>query len=69
MKKESTMSEYIQSARIAIFLLIIFVLVTPTLAALERDKKPNIVLVLMDNFGFSFEYTPIEELQAGRKID
>nr|HIL77034.1 arylsulfatase [Rhodospirillales bacterium] len=46
------MSEYIQSARIAIFLLIIFVLVTPTLAALERDKKPNIVLVLMDNFGY-----------------
>ena len=69
MKKENTMSKYIQSARIAIFLLIIFVLVTPTLAALERDKKPNIVLVLMDNFGFSFEYTPIEELQAGRKID
>ena len=46
------MSEYIQSARIAIFLLIIFVLVTPTLAALESDKKPNIVLVLMDNFGY-----------------
>ena len=52
MKKENTMSEYIQSARIAIFLLIILVLVTPTLAALERDKKPNIVLVLMDNFGY-----------------
>jgi len=52
MKKENTMSEYIQSARIAIFLLIIFVLVTPTLAALESDKKPNIVLVLMDNFGY-----------------
>jgi len=52
MKKENTMSKYIQSARIAIFLLIIFVLVTPTLAALERDKKPNIVLVLMDNFGY-----------------
>jgi hypothetical protein len=69
MKKENTMSKYIQSARIAIFLLIIFVLVTPTLAALERDKKPNIVLVLMNNFGFSFEYTPIEELQAERKID
>ncbi|SVD96069.1 uncharacterized protein METZ01_LOCUS448923, partial [marine metagenome] len=52
MTKENTMSKYIQSARIAIFLLIIFVLVTPTLAALESDKKPNIVLVLMDNFGY-----------------
>ena len=52
MKKENTMSKYIKSARIAIFLLIIFVLVTPTLPALERDKKPNIVLVLMDNFGY-----------------
>jgi len=69
MKKENTMSKYIQSARIPIFLLIIFVLVSPIQAELVNDKKPNIVLVLMDNFGFSFEYTPIEELQAGRKID
>ncbi len=46
------MSKYIQIARIPIFLLIIFVLAAPTLAALESEKKPNIVLVLMDNFGY-----------------
>ena len=46
------MSEYIQISRISVFLLIIFMLVSPTLAALESDKKPNIVLVLMDNFGY-----------------
>ena len=69
MKKENTMSKYIQSARISIFLLIIFVLVTPIQAVLESDKNPILSWFLMDNFGFGFEYTPIEELQAGRKID
>ena len=38
------MPEYNKIARIPIFLLLIFVLVTPTLAALNNDKKPNIVL-------------------------
>ena len=46
------MSEYIKISRISVFLLIIFVVVSPTLVALESDKKPNIVLVLMDNFGY-----------------
>ena len=46
------MSAYIKISRISVFLLIIFMLVSPTLAALESDKKPNIVLVLMDNFGY-----------------
>ncbi len=46
------MSAYIKISRISVFLLIIFVAVSPTLVALENDKQPNIVLVLMDNFGY-----------------
>ena len=42
----------ISIARIPIFLLIIFASVSPIQAALEDDKRPNIVLVLMDNFGY-----------------
>ena len=34
------------------FLLIIFVLINPIQAAVESNTKPNIVLVLMDNFGY-----------------
>ena len=46
------MSAYIKISRISVFLLIIIVVVSPTLVALENDKQPNIVLVLMDNFGY-----------------
>ena len=46
------MNKLITITRISISLLIIFILANPTLAALESDKKPNIVLVLMDNFGY-----------------
>ena len=46
------MSEYIRIARIPIFLLIFFVLAFPILAAPGSDIKPNIILVLMDNFGY-----------------
>jgi arylsulfatase len=46
------MIKLIKITRISISLLIIFILANPTLAALESDKKPNIVLVLMDNFGY-----------------
>ncbi len=46
------MSAYIKISWISVFLLIIFVVVSPTLVALENDKQPNIVLVLMDNFGY-----------------
>jgi arylsulfatase len=46
------MSEYFRIARIPIFLLIIFVLASPILAAPRSENKPNIVLVLMDNFGY-----------------
>ena len=46
------MDKLITITRISISLLIIFILANPTLAALESDKKPNIVLVLMDNFGY-----------------
>ena len=45
------MKKIILIARIPIFLLAIFVL-APIQAAVESDKKPNIVLVLMDNFGY-----------------
>ena len=46
------MKKIILIARIPLFLLIIFFLVSPIQAAVESDKKPNIVLVLMDNFGY-----------------
>jgi arylsulfatase len=46
------MKKIIIIARIPIFLLIIFVLVSPIQASIESEKKPNIVLVLMDNFGY-----------------
>jgi arylsulfatase len=46
------MKIFILIARIPIFLLFIFVLVSPIQAAPEDDKRPNIVLVLMDNFGY-----------------
>jgi len=46
------MIKLIKITRISISLLIIFILANPTLAALESDKRPNIVLVLMDNFGY-----------------
>ena len=46
------MNKIILIARIPLFLLIIFFLVSPIQAVVESDKKPNIVLVLMDNFGY-----------------
>ena len=46
------MSEYIRITRIPVFLLVIFVLAFPNPAAPRSETKPNIVLVLMDNFGY-----------------
>ena len=46
------MSKYIRIARMPIFLLIFFVFASPLLAAPRSENKPNIVLVLMDNFGY-----------------
>ena len=46
------MSEYIRNARIPAFLLILIVSVPVALAAPGSENKPNIVLVLMDNFGY-----------------
>ena len=46
------MSEYIRYARIPAFLLVFFVSVPLALAAPGSENKPNIVLVLMDNFGY-----------------
>ena len=46
------MSESLQSARMAVFLMTLLVWASPTLAASENSSKPNIVLVLMDNFGW-----------------
>jgi len=46
------MSEYIRTQRIIIALLA-FIAVIPTAAAdPANDAKPNIVLILMDNFGY-----------------
>jgi arylsulfatase len=46
------MSECFRTARIAVFLIAILVLASPILAAPGNPGKPNIVLVLMDNFGY-----------------
>ena len=49
---EVTMSAYIRAARISAVLLVLIVSVPPALAAAGSEDKPNIVLVLMDNFGY-----------------
>ncbi len=46
------MPEYFRSARIPVYLLVLIVSVSLPVAALGSDDKPNIVLVLMDNFGY-----------------
>ena len=46
------MKKLILISRIPILLLIVFILVSPIQAAVESEQKPNIVLVLMDNFGY-----------------
>ncbi|MBW2233055.1 MAG: sulfatase-like hydrolase/transferase, partial [Deltaproteobacteria bacterium] len=46
------MLKSIRTARIAVFVIAIPVMASPILAASENPSKPNIVLVLMDNFGY-----------------
>jgi len=46
------MSEYIRNARIPAFLLALIVSAPLALAEPAQENKPNIVLVLMDNFGY-----------------
>ncbi|WOH39077.1 arylsulfatase [Thalassotalea fonticola] len=46
------MSKYIREMKILTFLLILIVLIPQTIAAPKNESKPNIVLVLMDNFGY-----------------
>ena len=46
------MSEYFRSARMALILVSTLVWASPILAASGNSGKPNIVLVLMDNFGY-----------------
>ena len=46
------MFEYDRIVTIAVFLLVLVVSVPPAEAAPGSDDKPNIVLVLMDNFGY-----------------
>jgi arylsulfatase len=45
-------SEHIRKATISAFLLLLIVSIPLTLDAAGSDDKPNIVLVLMDNFGY-----------------
>ncbi len=49
---EVVMINYIQVLRIPILILFVFALPSPALAAAGSENKPNIVLVLMDNFGY-----------------
>ena len=46
------MKKLILISRNSIFLIMIFLLITPIHAVDQSDQKPNIVLVLMDNFGY-----------------
>ncbi len=46
------MPEYIRSVRIPVCLLVLIVSVPLAVATPGSDDKPNIVLVLMDNFGY-----------------
>jgi arylsulfatase A-like enzyme len=46
------MSKYIRNVRIPVFLLVLIVSVPLAVAAPGSESKPNIVLVLMDNFGY-----------------
>ncbi len=46
------MLEYIRSVRIPVYLLILIASIPLAVAAPGSDYKPNIVLVLMDNFGY-----------------
>jgi arylsulfatase len=46
------MPEYIRNMRIPAFLLVLIASVPLAVGAAEGDDKPNIVLVLMDNFGY-----------------
>ncbi len=46
------MTMYIRRATILAFLLVLIVSIPMTLDAAERNDRPNIVLVLMDNFGY-----------------
>ena len=46
------MSKYFRTARIAVFLIAILVWASTIPAASGNSSKPNIVLVLMDNFGY-----------------
>ena len=49
---EITMSEHIRSARLAAVLLVLIASAPPVLAVPGSERKPNVVLVLMDNFGY-----------------
>lgn len=46
------MSDYIRNARIPVLLLVLVMSIPQAMAAPGSDRKPNIVLVLMDNFGY-----------------
>ena len=46
------MSECFRSVRMAVLLIAIPVWASPILAAPGNPSRPNIVLVLMDNFGY-----------------
>ncbi len=46
------MPEHITKARIIAYLLVFFISVPLALATTGNENKPNIVLVLMDNFGY-----------------
>ncbi|MEE8079517.1 MAG: hypothetical protein V3T18_11020, partial [Pseudomonadales bacterium] len=46
------MAEYIRSVRIPVYLLVLIAPVSLAVAAPGSDNKPNIVLVVMDNFGY-----------------
>jgi hypothetical protein len=49
---ETTMYRYIQSMRCTAFLLVLIVSFPLAVAVPKSGNKPNIILVVMDNFGY-----------------
>ena len=46
------MQEYIRSVNVSVYLLILIASIPMTVGAAGSDDNPNIVLILMDNFGY-----------------
>ncbi|MFT6286384.1 MAG: arylsulfatase [Alcanivorax sp.] len=49
---ETAMSEYVRNVKSLVFLVLLITSIPLAVVAAESDSKPNVVLVVMDNFGY-----------------